>query len=81
MYLITCKEFNPLSNDRILDATKLKALADNKLNGAKMVISLFDKVKNTVRKEENAVYQHFILFQHCFPNPSSLGLLKVGTVW
>ena len=43
-----------------------------------MMISLFDKVENTVRKAENAGYQHFLLFPQCFPKPSSLGLLKLG---
>ena len=57
--------------------TKLKAFADNKLNVAKMMISLFDRGENTVGKGENAGY-HFLLFLQCFPNPSSL---KVGIVW
>ena len=57
---------NPLSNDKILDGTKLIAFADDKLKVAKMMISLFDGVENTVGKEENAGYQHFLLFQQCF---------------
>ena len=64
-----------------LDEIKLKAHADDKLNVAKMMISLLDGVQNTVGKEENAGYQHFLLFPQCFPKPSSLGSLKVGTVW
>ena len=41
------------------------------LNIAKMTMSLFDKVKkkNTVGTGENTDYQHFLLFQQCFPNP------------
>ena len=31
--------FNPLQNDKILDVTKLKAFADDKLNIVKMMIS------------------------------------------
>ena len=42
--------------------TKLKEFADNKINIAKMMISLFDRVKNTAGKGENAGYQHFLLF-------------------
>ena len=61
--------------------TKLKAFADETLNVARMTFSLFDRVENTVRKEENAGYQHFLLFPQCFPRPSSLGSLKVGIVW
>ena len=39
----SCNEllFNPLPNDKILDMTKLKAFADDKLNVAKMTIFLF----------------------------------------
>ena len=63
--------FNPLPNDKCLDMTKLKAFADNKYV-AKMTISLCDRVENTVGKEENTGYQHFLLFPQCFPKPSSL---------
>ena len=45
------------------------------------MISLFDRVENTVGKGENAGYQHFLLFPQYFPKPPSLGLLKVGIVW
>ena len=37
----------------------MKAFADAKLNLATMIISLFDKVDNTVGKGENAGHQHF----------------------
>ena len=57
--------------------TKLKAFADDKLNISKITISPCDRVENTVGKEENAGYQHFLLFPQCFPKPS-LGSLKVG---
>ena len=62
---------NSLPNDKILDMTKLKAFADDKLNVATIMISLFDRVENTVGKGENAGYQHFLLFLQCFPKPSS----------
>ena len=70
-----------LPDDEILDMIKFKAYADGKLNFAKMMISLFDRVENTVRKRENAGYQHFLLFPQRFPMPSSLGSLKVGIAW
>ena len=73
--------FNPLPNDKFLDKTKLKAVADDKLNVDLMTISLCDRVESTVGKEENAGYEHFPLFPWCFPKPSSLGSLKVGIVW
>ena len=69
--------FHSLPNNKILNMTKLKAFADVKLHFAKMTISLFDRVVNTVVKGENAGYQHFLLFPQCFPMPFSL----VGIVW
>ena len=72
--------FNSLPNDKFLDITKLKAFAD-KLNVAKMTISLSDRVDNTLRKGKNAGHLYFLLFPPCFPKPSFLGSLKIGTVW
>ena len=72
--------FNPFTNAKISDRTKLKTFADDILNVAKMMISLFDRVENTVEKK-NAGYQHFLLFPRCFPKPSPLGSLKVRIVW
>ena len=67
LWAIFCvMEFEPLANDQILDMTKLKAFADNKLNFDKMTIFLSDKVENTEGKGENAGYQHFLLFPQCF---------------
>ena len=67
--------------DKILKGTKLKAFADDKMNVAEMTISLYDRIENTVGKEENAGYQHFLLFPQCFPKPSFLGYLKGRIVW
>ena len=69
---------DPLPKYKILDVTKLKAFADDKLNVVKMMISFFLRVENAVGKGENAGYQHFILFPQCFPKPSSLESLKSG---
>ena len=62
---------NPLPNDKILDWSNLKAFVDDKLNIARMTISLLDRVQNNVVKGENAGYQHFLLFLQCFPKPLS----------
>ena len=67
------KVFNLLPNDQILDMTKLKAFADDKLNIDKMTIFLLDRVENTEGKLENAGYQHFLLFPQSFPKLTSLG--------
>ena len=67
--------------DKILDVTKLKAFADDKFNIARMMIFLLDSLENTVGKEENAGYQHFLLYLQCFSKLSSSVLLKVRIVW
>ena len=74
-------KLNPLPNDKILDWSNLKAFVDDKLNIARMTISLLDRVQNNVVKGENAGYQHFLLFLQCFPKPLSKGSLKVVIVW
>ena len=38
------------------------------------------RVENSVGKGENAGYQHFLLFPHCFQKTSLSGLLIVGIV-
>ena len=35
-----------------------------------------DKLKNFVGKQENAGFQHFLLFPHCFQHDSFSGSLK-----
>ena len=54
--------YSSLPNKNFLDWTKFKALADDKLNVAKIMIYVFDRVEHIVEKEENAGYQHFLLF-------------------
>ena len=56
------KGFNPLPNDKILDGTKLMALADNKINLIQNLNFLLERLQNIVGKGENAGYQHFLLF-------------------
>ena len=65
---------NSLPNDKISDVTKLKAFADDKLNVARIMIYLLDRVENTVGNEENAGYQYFLFYLPRIPKPSSLGL-------
>ena len=40
----------------------MKAFAEDKINVAQMIISIFDGVENLVGKGENAGQQHFLLF-------------------
>ena len=58
---------------KVVDRLKLKAFADDKFNIAKMMISLFNRVGNIVGREENAGYQHFLLFPQCFQKASFQG--------
>ena len=73
---LTISMFKSLPNKEVLDMSKMNTLADNKFNGAKMMISVFDRVENMVGKGENADYQHFLLFPQCFPKPSFLRFIK-----
>ena len=38
-------------NNKILDVTKLKAFADDKINVAQIMISVFDRVENILKGE------------------------------
>ena len=71
---------NSIPNDKILDCSKLKAFAKDKINLAKMMIYVFDRIENIVGKGENAGYQHFLLFL-CFQKAYFSGSVKVGIVW
>ena len=69
------KPFNSLQND-VLDWHKFKAFADDKLNVAKIMNSVFDRIENIVGKGENAGYQHFLLFPQCFEKDFFLRVVK-----
>ena len=58
---------NSLSNNNILGLSKLKAPADDKINGTRNLNFVFGRVENIVGKGENAGYQHFLLCLKCFP--------------
>ena len=58
--------FNPFKNGNVLVESKLKAFEDNKFNMARVMRFIVDRVENIVGKEENAGYQHFLLFPQCF---------------
>ena len=58
---------NSLTNDKILDWSKLKAFADNKIEVNENLKFALGRVEKIVGKGENAGYQHFLLFPKCFP--------------
>ena len=73
--------FQLLPNNKITEVTKLKAFADNKLKAAKMIISLIERVENTIRKGENAGYQHFLLFPLCFKKAFLFRVIKIPSMF
>ena len=68
-------------NDKILDWSIFKALADDKINVTQNLKFVLGKVENILGKGENAGQKHFLLFPKCFQKPPFSGLLKVGIVW
>ena len=57
--------FNSIPKNNFLDWIKFKAFAD-KLDIAKLMISILDRIEHVVGKGENAGYKHFVLFPRCF---------------
>ena len=64
------KLFKSLPNDKILNWSKLKAFAVDKLILAEKLKFVLGRVENNVGKGENAGYQHFLLFPQCFRKDS-----------
>ena len=63
--LCVLKVVTSLPDGKISAFSKLKAFADEKLNLTQTAIFSIGQ-KNIVGNTENAVYQHFLLFTHCF---------------
>ena len=53
---------NSLTNDKILNQSKLKAFANDKINVAEKLKFVSGRVENIVGKGENVDYWHFLLF-------------------
>ena len=45
----------------------MKAFTDEKVALADIIMFIFNKIGNIVKKGVNAGYQHFLLFPQCFP--------------
>ena len=52
--ILTRSTLNSLPNDKILDWSKFKAFADDKIKVLKMIIFVLDRDENIVGKGENA---------------------------
>ena len=61
--------------------TNIKAFTEEKLNLARMRVSLFEQIENSVGKGGNAGYQHFLLLSQCIEKSNLQVLLKTGFVW
>ena len=61
---------NSLPNDKIVDLSKLKAFVDDNSNVNQRWKFPLGTLENNVGKEENAGYQHFLLFPQCFQKAS-----------
>ena len=73
--------FNSLPNGKILDWSRLKKFANDKIKVTlKQEVNL-GWVENIAGKGENVGDQHFLLFSQCFQKASFSGSLKVEIVW
>ena len=59
---VLCGNGLTLPNNKILDLSKLKGSADNKINVTKKLKFALERAENIVGKGENSDYQHFLLF-------------------
>ena len=53
----------------ILDWSVLKTFADDEIKATKKIEFVLERVENIMGKEENAGYQHFLLFPQSFLMP------------
>ena len=60
------RSFNSLPNNKILDQSKLKAFADDKIKVIEKLKFVLGRIENIVGKGGSAGYQHFLLFPQCF---------------
>ena len=67
---------NSLPNNKILAHSKLKELADNKINVTQELKVVSERTENFLGKGENAGYQHFLLFQNMFSKAFFLGVVR-----
>ena len=72
---------NPLPDDKILDSSKLKELADDIFKFDENGRKLSKRVENTVGKGEIARYEQFLLFPQCFQKACFPGDSKGVIIW
>ena len=67
-----------LPNDKILDWSKLKAFADDKINVTEKLKFVLKRVENILGKGENAGYRHFLFSNYVFKRLYIQGCSKSG---
>ena len=82
---------NTLPNDKIVDMSKLKAFADDKLDVTEEIENCPEKGRKQCGKKEKMLVSSIFSFSHnvfkrppfpqCFQKAPFLGPLKVGNVW
>ena len=70
------KSGGTLTNNKILDVSKLKAFKDHKTNVTEKWNIVLERTENIVGKGENAAQQHFLLFLQCFQKASFFLVIK-----
>ena len=68
---------NPLPDNKRLDWSKFKQIADDILKCKKLP----HRVENIVRKGEIVCYKQFLLFSQCFPQLYIIRTSKCGIAW
>ena len=66
---------------KILDHSKLKALAADTINSNKNLRLVSGRVENALGKGDNAGYRHFLFFSKCYQKPLSSESSKVEIAW
>ena len=72
---LLCDKITSSPTDKILDVTKLKTFADDKLKTVETVGFVLDKVEKIVGEGENADCQHFLLLPQCVQKNAFQGSL------
>ena len=65
----------------IFNWSKLKKIANDKIDVTQKLKFGFGRIENIVGKGENAGYQHFLLFPQCFQKAFVSESLKAVIVW
>ena len=79
--LVYFQSVKSLPDGKILDESKFKAFAGDKLIWTQRLKLVLGTVGNIEGKGENAGYQNFLLFPQCFQKLSFPEVLKVWIVW